>query len=138
LPARLPPVVPDGEPSTSLEAFDTPSGNIHCSAELSSGEDPYLQCLLDAADFALPTQPAGCEGAWIPTEIDFVAPLTSLGGCRSDVPVAQPTPGRPVLEYRRVNDWQGVRCLSETVGLACWDPTSGHGFFVSKSVFATY
>jgi hypothetical protein len=134
-PARqFPPRPGRNATNVALRDFVTPSGNIRCTDEFES-----LSCVVNETDFVTPDKPGDCDLDWAANEIDFSAPLTTLGVCRGDPSPAVLHPGAPTLGYGTVNKLKhGVLCLSEERGLSCWAPASGHGFSVSKSVFAVF
>ena len=131
---QFPPKPARDAKTVALQDFVTPSGNITCTDEFD-----VLSCLVDETDFPAPTESSDCEQDWVANEVDFDPPVTTLGACRGDPPSAALHPDAPTLQYGTVNTLKdGVRCLSEEQGLSCWAADSGHGFFVSRSVFAVF
>ncbi|KRE41331.1 hypothetical protein ASG74_12270 [Knoellia sp. Soil729] len=132
---QFPPKPPSKAKTVTLHSFVTPSGNIRCTDEVGG----LLSCLVDKTDFPTPERPRDCAEDWAEGEISFSPPRTTLGSCRGDPPPAALHPDAPTFEYGTVNQLKGgVRCLSEEQGLTCWTPGTGHGFFVSRSVFAVF
>ena len=108
-----------------LEAFRTPSGNIHCG--YLTFDAPLLRCEIRSGLRPRPAKPSSCEFDWAAGYS-----LTPRGSarilCISDT-VADPR-GR-VLRYGTTWRRGAFTCVSRSVGLRCSN-RAGRGFFLSR------
>lgn len=109
--------------ASAQEAFQLPSGNIHCALY-----EGTLRCDVLEFTYPRPARPPGCEEGW--------GSAITLGGkgparviCHGDT-VADP--GNPVLGYG--NAWQGpgMACTAARTGLRCTNG-DGRGFEMSRA-----
>ena len=114
--------VADAEAATF---FRTPSGNIGCVYDGSSGGS--LRCDIRSGLVPKPPRPRGCTVDW--------GDSLSLGRrgrarvtCHGDTVLL---PGARVLRYGQTWRRNGFRCVSRTTGLTCRNP-AGNGFFLSR------
>lgn len=93
------------------EAFQTPSGNIHCMVS-----EQYLRCDIKENNSRLPPKPKSCS------ELDwgdaFRMDLTGKSErlCHGDTIINS---DNPVLPYGRTWKSQGFTCTSKSSGLTC-------------------
>ena len=108
--------------ASAQEAFQLPSGNIHCA--LFEGT---LRCDVLNFTYARPPRPRGCEQDW--------GGAVELGGkgapvllCHGDT-VADPS--NPVLGYGRAWQGPGMACTAAQTGLRCTNG-DGRGFEMAR------
>jgi hypothetical protein len=110
----------------TLRSFHTPSGNVGCSADDTSGQWE-LRCDIGQKNWREPAQPRSCD-------LDYGDALgMSAAGrpywvCHGDTVLGQ----GPVLAYGQ--SWRAgpFTCLSQVAGVTCSNRT-GHGFFLSRA-----
>jgi len=106
--------------------FQTPSGNIGCA--IWPGKDSSLRCDVKELQQTYKVKPSDCEFSWGSA---FEMTATGKGEviCFNDTGLS---PDAPKLEYGKVLEVGGFRCVSEKTGLSC-ENSAGHGFALSKA-----
>ncbi len=109
--------------ASAQEAFQLPSGNIHCALY-----DGVLRCDVLEFTYRRPPRPPGCEEGW--------GSAIALGGkgparviCHGDT-VADPR--NPVLGYGRAWQGPGMACTASQAGLRCVNG-DGRGFEMARA-----
>ncbi len=109
--------------ASAQEAFQLPSGNIHCA--LQSG---VLRCDILSFSYQRPPRPRGCPLEWgDAVAIGAKGPAEVL--CHGDT-VAEPT--APVLGYGRAWQGPGMACTAAQTGLRCVNG-DGRGFEMARA-----
>ena len=113
-----------------LGQFSSPTGNIGC--VLSS---EFAVCEIGDHDYALPSEPADCQGDW-GAAIQFTDPSTAptFGACKTDTQLGSPD----LLAYGSTAVAGSFACLSQEVGMTCWNTDTGHGFSLSRAAYALF
>ena len=109
--------------ASAQEAFQLPSGNIHCLAV-----DGRLRCDILGFGYRPPPRPRDCDLDWGgAVEMGAQGPARLV--CHGDT-VADPK--SPVLSYG--NAWQGggIACTAAQTGLRCTN-AQGHGFEIARA-----
>ena len=108
-------------------AFQSPTGNIHCSLYEWDGRTT-VRC--DLRDYTpnYTKRPPGCEYDW---GMSFAVEARGKGylACVSDSMV---DPQNPVLPYGEAVSMGGISCASAKTGMTCTN-AEGHGFSVAKA-----
>lgn len=108
--------------ASAQEAFQLPSGNIHCALH-----DGTLRCDVLQFSYARPPRPARCQEDW-----GGAVTLGSKGAaqviCHGDT-VADPA--NPVLGYGHAWQGPGMACTAARTGLRCTNG-DGRGFEMSR------
>lgn len=117
-------------PSVQAEeyiAFQSPTGNIHCSIYEWDGSTT-VRCDLREYVPSYSKRPAGCEYDW---GMSFAVDARGKGylACVSDSMVDR---GNPVLAYGEAVSMGGISCVSAKTGMTCTN-AAGNGFSVAKS-----
>jgi hypothetical protein len=111
-------------------SFKTPSGNIGCIADSSSGG--YLRCDIRSGLRPRPRS-SSCNG-----EYGDSLSMTRNGRvgftCHGDTTL---DPRARVLAYGRTWRGNGFACTSRTTGLTCQN-AAGHGFFLSRESYRRF
>lgn len=110
--------------------FQTPSGNIACTAPV-SGE---LACVINASSFAPPARPASCGLNWAAGTVIF-GTVPQLGACLGN-PIV--TSGSSTLAYGHVLRFGDFACYSGQSALTCLRSSSGHGFNLSRQAYTVF
>lgn len=111
--------------SAALTAFQTPSRNVGCQAEVTTTRTS-VRCDIRARDWKPPAKPSSCP-------LDYGQGLIlgrrglSRWVCAGDTALG----AGAVLPYGRLKAMYGVLCRSETAGLRCWN-LDHHGFGLSR------
>lgn len=110
--------------------FQSPSGNIQCSAGQDFGDASDVVCeIIDRHGPAAAPRPAGCTGPWgHHFSMAGRGPVTMTCGA----PAGGDTSGIGVAPYGETGRWGDIACTSERVGLTCRN-ADGHGFFLSRA-----
>ncbi len=107
-------------------AFQSPTGNIHCSLYQWDGTTT-VRC--DLRDYvpSYTKRPPGCEYDW---GMSFAVDARGKGylACVSDSMVDR---GNPVLAYGEAVSLGGISCVSAKTGITCTN-AAGNGFSVAK------
>ncbi|MFC4947679.1 protein kinase domain-containing protein [Pseudonocardia sp. GCM10023141] len=109
--------------------FATPSRNIACM--MGSGE---VRCDVVQRAWQLPPKPAACQLAWgtgATLRGTGQAELTCAGDTVADATLV-------VLGYGEGVQLDSVVCVSRESGLSCQNPTTHHGFLLSRETFEVY
>lgn len=118
-------LVTAGGAGAKISTFRTPSGNIGCIYDSSSGGS--LRCDIRSGLVPKPSRPRGCTLDWG----DSLS-LTRSGRarivCHGDTAVL---PGAPTLRYGKTWRRGAFACTSRRSGLTC-ENAAGHGFFLSR------
>jgi len=110
----------------SLEAFQSPSGNIACLMSAKS-----VRCDIADKQWSAP-RPAGC-----PKQLDYGQGLTLDATGAATVVCAGDTvlnPEAPVLEYGSISQVGSIRCDSEESGIDCENGAGGE-FSLSREEY---
>ena len=109
--------------ASAQEAFQLPSGNIHCAVF-----DRTLRCDVLNFTYSRPARPRGCEQDW--------GGAVELGGkgaasllCHGDTVADR---ANPVLGYGRAWQGAGMSCTATQAGLRCVN-AEGRGFEMARS-----
>ena len=117
-----------GSASTVL-LFRTPTGNIGCaySVGLDGFAAPTVRCDIRSRLRPEPPPPANCRlDSGDSIQIFRLGPATLV--CHGDTAI---DPSAPVLAYGHTWRRSGLTCVSQRIGLRCFN-RSGHGFFLSR------
>ncbi len=117
-----------GSASTVL-LFRTPTGNIGCaySIGLDGFAAPTVRCDIRSRLRPEPPPPANCRlDSGDSIQIFRLGPATLV--CHGDTAI---DPSAPVLAYGHTWRRSGLTCVSQRIGLRCFN-RSGHGFFLSR------
>src|SRR3954454_12059285 len=125
--SRFPPVI-DGPTVTKTE-FNSPSGNISCSLSKASAN-----CFIGDIRYPLPPRPADCGEDWQPRFGVGRTGAAEFGACAGDVLVFT----SDVLPYDTTSVIGSFACMSRTVGIACWNTRTRHGFQISRARYALH
>lgn len=107
-------------------AFQSPTGNIHCSLYTWDGTTT-VRCDLRRYSPSYTRAPPNCEYDWgMSFAVD--ARGKSYLACVSDSMV---DPGNPVLPYGEAVSMGGISCVSARTGMTCTN-AAGNGFRVAK------
>ena len=124
--------------SISANAFQTPSGNIHCLLDDFGSEngqyEAYLRCDILQISSNEPRRPKDCEYEWGKA---FGLKNTNKRGfliCHSDTTY---NGNAPVLNYGGVWTGSGFTCKSKRTGLSCHN-AQRHGFTLSRKAQKTF
>jgi hypothetical protein len=109
--------------ASAQQAFQLPSGNIHCA--LFDGE---LRCDVLNFSYARPPRPQGCDLDWGgAVTLQAKGPARLL--CHGDTVADR---GNPVLGYGRAWQGPGMACTAATTGLRCTNG-DGRGFEMARA-----
>lgn len=108
-------------------AFQSPTGNIHCSLYQWNGTTT-VRCDLREYTPSYTKAPPNCEYDW---GMSFAVDRQGKGylACVSDSMVDR---GNPVLPYGEAVSLGGISCVSAKTGMTCTN-AAGHGFSVAKA-----
>jgi hypothetical protein len=109
--------------------FRTPTGNIGCaySIGLDGFAAPTVRCDIRSRLRPEPPPPANCRlDSGDSIQIFRLGPATLV--CHGDTAI---DPTAPVLAYGHTWRRSGLTCVSQRIGLRCFN-RSGHGFFLSR------
>lgn len=108
-------------------AFQSPTGNIHCSLYDWDGT-ATVRCDLRQYVPTYTKAPPNCEYDW---GMSYAVESAGKGylACVSDSMV---DPGNPVLPYGEAVSMGGISCVSAKTGMTCTN-AEGHGFSVAKA-----
>jgi hypothetical protein len=109
--------------ASAQEAFQLPSGNIHCAVY-----DGLLRCDILSFAYQRPPRPRGCEQDW-GDAVELGAKGTARLICHGDT-VANPA--APVLGYGRAWNGPGLTCMAAQNGLRCSN-AEGRGFEMARA-----
>jgi hypothetical protein len=124
-------VVPAGA-TAGLTSFRTPSKNIYCAWEHSSGSPQLLRCDVLKLTHQAP-KPRGCQfDAGSAFGMRTTGRASAL--CVSDSVF---DPRARVLAYGKTRKFGPFRCSSKTTGLRCSN-RSGHGFFLNRDRYKLF
>ena len=121
--ARVLPVLLLPGLASAQEAFQLPSGNIHCVVH--AGQ---LRCDILSYAYQRPTRPRGCELDW-GGAVEIGARGAARLLCHGDT-VADPA--APVLGYGSLWQGPGMGCTAARSGLRCAN-SDGRGFEMSRA-----
>lgn len=125
--------------------FTTPLQDIAC--DLSTTDNPtddvtQIECLVLHYSFTMPTIPPDLSGNaadyWAGNLAYIQGGEAQMGG---DIDVSGSTEAlnghEPIttLEYGQAAGAGTVACISQEIGLSCWDVTTKHGFFLSEAAY---
>jgi hypothetical protein len=120
----------EASPDTYI-AFQSPTGNIHCSIHEFGGET-QARCTLQEFIPTLGDWPSGCAG------LNREFSVTDLGeGSLSCSDANLVNGGNSVLTYGESISLAGVSCVSAKTGMTCTN-AEGHGFSVAKAQQSIY
>ena len=118
---------PASASATSIVAFKSPSGSIHCIYSTAVGSASRVRCDVDY-DTRFRRRPAGCMG-----DYGRSFEVTSRGRGRATcVTDSTNVPGASVLRYGTSRRFGAITCTSRQTGLRCYN-TRGHGFFLARN-----
>ncbi len=109
------------------DGFQTPSGNIHCSADDWDGA-AELRCDILSNAAVLPARPSDCDLDWGNAFVVSARAGHAIRACVGDT-VADPN--HPVLHYGSKWEQYGFVCSVDTDGVDCSN-RHGNGFALSK------
>ena len=127
--------------------FTTPSRNIACNIladqyDIYSGE---VRCIIFKTTFARPPAAANTGnimGAWLNNEARLNNGQAEMGFYASDDIDSRYAvrDNKPIttLNYGQIASAGRAWCLSQSVGLTCWDDRTGHGFFLSQASYSVW
>jgi hypothetical protein len=116
-------------------AFQTPSKNIGCIYLGPTGKDKvYFRCDIGGGLHPVPPKPKNCDLDW-----GYGYEMNSATGraftfCAGDT---AKVPSAPVLQYGKTWHRGPFTCLSQSIGLKCWN-LAKHGFFLSRQHSYTF
>ena len=119
-----------GDDPVDLSSFSSPTGNIGCflSAEVAA-------CEIGSYDFELPPEPATCDFDWgAQIELTDAATPPTLGACKSDTQLGAPDQ----LAYGSAAVVGDFACLSQEIGMTCWNQITGRGFTLARAAYALF
>ncbi len=113
--------------SDEFIAFQSPTGNIHCSLYDWDGTTT-VRCDLRQYVPTYTKAPPNCEYDW---GMSYAVDADGKGylACVSDSMV---DPGNPVLPYGEAVSMGGISCVSAKTGMTCTN-AAGHGFSAAKA-----
>lgn len=113
-----------------LGRFSSPTGNIGCDVSAD-----FAVCEIGERNFELTPKPADCRFDW-GAAVDFIDPSAppTFGACESDTQLGAPDE----LSYGTTAVLGDYACLSQEVGMTCWNQTTGHGFSLSRDAYALF
>jgi hypothetical protein len=128
-----------------LVQFTSPSGNIDCMGDtVGQPGGPWVQCLVERANWRGPARPARCDLDWVGTQLQLQRRKVDVGSCRGDVgPMCIP-PGAggtacKRLAYGRAINIGTIRCTSATNGMTCRQRSAPRvGFRVARQNFVVF
>lgn len=109
--------------ASAQDAFQLPSGNIHCALF-----DGRLRCDVLNFTYPRPPRPRGCDLDW-GGAVELGAKGMPALPCHGDT-VANPA--APVLGYGRAWQGPGMACTASTAGLRCVNG-EGRGFEMARA-----
>lgn len=109
--------------ASAQEAFQLPSGNIHCAVF-----DGLLRCDVLNFTYPRPARPRGCEQDW-GGAVELAGKGAAVLLCHGDT-VANPA--APVLGYGRAWQGPGMACTATQAGLRCMNG-DGRGFEMARA-----
>lgn len=109
------------------DGFQTPSGNIHCSADNWDGS-AELRCDIQSNAAVLPARPSDCDLDWGNAFVVSARAGRALRACVGDTVL---DPNHPVLRYGSTWEQHGFVCSVEASGVEC-ENGHGNGFSLSK------
>ena len=115
--------------ASTVYLFRTPTGNIGCaySIGLDGFAAPTVRCDIRSRLHPEPRPPANCRlDSGDSIQIFRLGPATLV--CHGDTAI---DPSAPVLAYGHTWRRSGLTCVSQRIGLRCFN-RSGHGFFLSR------
>jgi hypothetical protein len=115
--------------ASTVFLFRTPTGNIGCaySVGLPGFAAPTVRCDIRSRLHPEPRPPANCPlDSGDSIQIFRLGPATLV--CHGDTAI---DPQAPVLAYGHTWRRSGLTCVSQRIGLRCFN-RSGHGFFLSR------
>lgn len=104
--------------------FTDPTGNVKCLMTLSYKGDPWANCVVRHAAYAVPADICKAPGSFNPV-------LTLTQGDTPALLCAQAsddTPGEFVLDIGQTRSFGRITCDSEDFGVTCTDATTGRYF----------
>ena len=121
--------------ASTVYLFRTPTGNIGCaySVGLDGFAAPTVRCDIRSRLHPEPPPPANCRlDSGDSIEIFRLGPATLA--CHGDTAI---DPTAPVLAYGHTWRRSGLTCVSQRIGLRCFN-RSGHGFFLSRQAWRIF
>jgi hypothetical protein len=115
--------------ASTVLLFRTPTGNIGCaySIGLDGFAAPTVRCDIRSRLRPEPRPPANCRlDSGDSIQIFRLGPATLV--CHGDTAI---DPSAPILAYGHTWRRSGLTCVSQRIGLRCFN-RSGHGFFLSR------
>ena len=111
--------------------FATPSRNIGCVLV-----DGTARCDIRRRTWSPPPRPRSC-----PPEVDYGQGIVVATAGRAMFVCAGDTaliPRAPILDYGRIDLYDGFYCSSERGGVTCRSAHSGHGFAISRTAYRLF
>ena len=104
--------------------FTDPTGNIKCEMTTSYKGDPYANCVVRDAAYAVPADKCDFPGAVNP-QVELTQGDTPTLSC---VVASDDTPGEFTLALGQTRSFGMITCDSEDFGVTCTDAGTGHYF----------
>jgi hypothetical protein len=111
--------------------FTSPSGNVKCEMTISYKGDPYANCVVRHAAYAVPADKCDFTGSADP----------QLGLTQGDTPTLScvvgsgDSPGEFTLDFGQTRSVGTITCDSEEFGVTCTDAGTGHYFRASTGSY---
>jgi len=112
------------------QLFQSPSGNIKCELTVSYKGDPYANCTVSGAAYAVPADNCELTG---PVNPQFG--LTQGGTPDLSCVVASGDYQWPTLDYGQTRSVGTINCDNEAQGVTCTDSGTGRFFRVSNDSY---
>ena len=111
--------------------FTSPPGNVKCEMTISYKGDPYANCVVRHAAYAVPADSCDFTGSADP----------QLGLTQGDTPTLScvvgsgDSPGEFTLDFGQTRSVGTITCDSEEFGVTCTDAGTGHYFRASTGSY---
>jgi hypothetical protein len=111
--------------------YTDPSGNVKCEMAISYKGDPYANCVVRHAAYAVPADVCDFTGSADP----------QLGLTQGDTPTLScvvgsgDSPGEFTLDFGQTRSVGTITCDSEEFGVTCTDAGTGHYFRASTGSY---